>query len=224
MSTALPLFPLRPTATIIRRCRPLTIPLLSAPLRPPSPGGPVARQCPHRAPVRSIIVGFTPAVTMMRRPSAPLADCGSLVIAFVSSASPILWSFIRRRRRPRCAFSRRIQTRQTPALGQRRGSALAPRLFVWRRCSASRSRPAPSFTLKSKRRRDVVFDDALRRKTTDTAVRLHALLASGVTPPPIVHPKCKQCSVNALCLPDLVAAPARYRRAAGELFAAPPNP
>jgi CRISPR-associated exonuclease Cas4 len=80
------------------------------------------------------------------------------------------------------------------------------------------------FHTKSKRRRDVVFDDALRRKTTDTAVRLHALLASGATPPPIVHPKCKQCSVNALCLPDLVAAPARYRRAAGELFAVPPNP
>jgi CRISPR-associated exonuclease Cas4 len=80
------------------------------------------------------------------------------------------------------------------------------------------------FHIQSKRRRDVVFDDALRRKTTDTAVRLHALLASGATPPPIVHPKCKQCSVNALCLPDLVAAPARYRRAAGELFLVPPNP
>jgi CRISPR-associated exonuclease Cas4 len=77
---------------------------------------------------------------------------------------------------------------------------------------------------RSRRRREVVFDDDLRRRTADTAVRLHALLASGATPPPVVHPKCKQCSLHGLCLPELVAAPGRYRRAVGELFTVPINP
>jgi CRISPR-associated exonuclease Cas4 len=77
------------------------------------------------------------------------------------------------------------------------------------------------FHVKSKRRREVTFDAALRRHTEDAAARLHHLLASGLTPPPLVHPKCRQCSVNALCLPDLVAAPARYQRAARELFTLP---
>ena len=45
--------------------------------------------------------------------------------------------------------------------------------------------------------------------------RLHALLASGVTPPPVVHPKCKQCSLYELCMPELVADRAAYARAAG---------
>lgn len=77
------------------------------------------------------------------------------------------------------------------------------------------------FHVQSKRRREVVFDAALRRQTEDAARRLHALLASGATPPPVVHPKCRQCSVRELCLPDLVAAPARYRREADALFQVP---
>ncbi len=74
------------------------------------------------------------------------------------------------------------------------------------------------FHVKSRRRRDVAFDASLRRKTSDAAARLHELLACGVTPPPILHPKCRQCSLYALCLPELVSAPAAYRRAAAELF------
>jgi CRISPR-associated exonuclease Cas4 len=70
----------------------------------------------------------------------------------------------------------------------------------------------------SKRRRVIVFDAALRHQTEEAAARLHALLASGATPPPILHPKCRQCSVRDLCLPDLVVASARYRQAANTLF------
>jgi CRISPR-associated exonuclease Cas4 len=77
------------------------------------------------------------------------------------------------------------------------------------------------FHVKSKRRQVVPFDAALRRKTEDAAVRLHQLLASGLAPPPVVHPKCRQCSLNALCLPDLVASQNRYQRAVRELFAIP---
>jgi hypothetical protein len=47
------------------------------------------------------------------------------------------------------------------------------------------------------------------------------LLASGATPPPVPHPKCKQCSLYALCLPELVAARSTYARAARDLFTVP---
>ncbi len=77
------------------------------------------------------------------------------------------------------------------------------------------------FHVKSKRRQEVPFDTVLRRQTEEAAARLHQLLASGRTPPPVVHPKCKQCSVNSLCLPDLVDAQSRYQRAARDLFALP---
>jgi CRISPR-associated exonuclease Cas4 len=80
------------------------------------------------------------------------------------------------------------------------------------------------FHLKSRRRREVVFDAALRRATSDTAARLHELLDSGVTPPPVLHPKCRQCSLHAVCLPELISAPAAYRLAATALFTVADDP
>ena len=77
------------------------------------------------------------------------------------------------------------------------------------------------YHLRSKRRREVAFDAGLRRRTEEAAVRLHALLAAGVTPPPVPHPKCRQCSVRELCLPDLVAATSQYERAVTSLFQVP---
>jgi CRISPR-associated exonuclease Cas4 len=77
------------------------------------------------------------------------------------------------------------------------------------------------FHIRSRRRRDVPFTPALRQKTHDAAQRLHALVAQHRAPPPVVHPKCKQCSVQALCLPHLVAGPTAYERSAASLFMAP---
>ncbi|MCE9564268.1 MAG: CRISPR-associated protein Cas4 [Planctomycetes bacterium] len=74
------------------------------------------------------------------------------------------------------------------------------------------------FHVKSKHRRDVIFTAALRKKTEDTATRLHALLATRTAPPPVLHPKCKQCSLYRVCMPELLAAPAAYRKAAAKLF------
>ncbi len=74
------------------------------------------------------------------------------------------------------------------------------------------------FHIKSKHRRDVVFTPALRKKTEDTAARLHTLLAAHTAPQPVLHPKCKQCSLHRICMPELLAAPAAYRRAATNLF------
>lgn len=74
------------------------------------------------------------------------------------------------------------------------------------------------FHIKSKHRRDITFTPALRKKTEDAAARLHDLLATSIAPAPVLHPKCKQCSVRAICLPDLLADPAAYQHAARSLF------
>ena len=41
------------------------------------------------------------------------------------------------------------------------------------------------------------------------------------TPPPVLHPKCKQCSLHHVCLPELVSDATSYRRAARALFIVP---
>ncbi len=81
----------------------------------------------------------------------------------------------------------------------------------------------------TQRRQEVAFDSELRSLTEGAAARLHALLRSGRTPPPVREPKCDRCSLLDLCLP---AAPARSaerylaqaaREAAREAAALPPR-
>lgn len=54
-----------------------------------------------------------------------------------------------------------------------------------------------------RRRDEVVFDASLRARTEAAAAALHALLAAGVTPPPEPGPKCRSCSLEPFCLPDV---------------------
>jgi CRISPR-associated exonuclease Cas4 len=56
----------------------------------------------------------------------------------------------------------------------------------------------------TRHRLDVVFDDALRRETEETAQQTHALIASGKTPPPIYEKRCESCSLMAECLPKTI--------------------
>ncbi|MBF0466179.1 MAG: CRISPR-associated protein Cas4 [Nitrospirae bacterium] len=56
----------------------------------------------------------------------------------------------------------------------------------------------------TRRRLDVLFDDGLRHETTQAAIRLHELIESGITPPPVYSPKCKNCSLLEICLPDKI--------------------
>lgn len=53
-----------------------------------------------------------------------------------------------------------------------------------------------------KRRTKVAFDAALRETTARTIQRLHTLVADGLTPPAVREPKCRNCSLVELCLPD----------------------
>lgn len=67
-----------------------------------------------------------------------------------------------------------------------------------------------SFTVR--RREEVVFTPALRAEVERVAAEAHRLVAAGELPPPVDNPaKCRDCSLEPLCLPDelrrLVAAP-----------------
>lgn len=57
---------------------------------------------------------------------------------------------------------------------------------------------------KRRRRTEVIFDDTLREQTRDAAKRLHELVLSGRTPPPVYMPECDSCSLVHLCLPRVL--------------------
>jgi CRISPR-associated exonuclease Cas4 len=68
--------------------------------------------------------------------------------------------------------------------------------------------PVPEGALyygKTRRRLAVSFDASLRERTVTVAGAVHALLHSGVTPPPIVDKHCGACSLAEQCLPGPLA-------------------
>lgn len=62
---------------------------------------------------------------------------------------------------------------------------------------------------KKRRRQPVAFDRALRRLTEETAERLHELLGTARTPPPVRDQRCDRCSLIELCLPSAPKTSAR---------------
>lgn len=74
------------------------------------------------------------------------------------------------------------------------------------------------FHIKSKRRRRVEFTPELRDKTEATARRLHELVAAGVTPPPVLKPRCQGCSLREMCLPNCLQDHARISRYVSDLY------
>jgi len=65
---------------------------------------------------------------------------------------------------------------------------------------------------KNRRRTDVVLDDRLRRLTEETAIRLHELISSGVTPRPVYAKKCDSCSLAGMCLPKILGKRSSVKR------------
>lgn len=57
---------------------------------------------------------------------------------------------------------------------------------------------------KSMRRHDVTFSAELRQETEMAARRMHALIASGRTPPPVYEKRCESCSLMSECLPKTI--------------------
>lgn len=54
---------------------------------------------------------------------------------------------------------------------------------------------------RTRRRFDVLFDDSLRTEVHETAKRVHELIASGTTPPPVYGKRCESCSLIGECMP-----------------------
>jgi len=53
-----------------------------------------------------------------------------------------------------------------------------------------------------RRRTEVAFDPALRRRTAEVAAAVHALFAAGETPPPPPIAPCRACSLRPACRPE----------------------
>ena len=56
---------------------------------------------------------------------------------------------------------------------------------------------------KTRHRYEVLFSESLRQKTMELAFRMHELFNSGVTPAPVPGLRCKACSLQNLCLPNI---------------------
>ena len=64
----------------------------------------------------------------------------------------------------------------------------------------------------------VAFSDDLRAQTLSVIAQVRALLASGITPPPVYGKRCKACSLVDICQPKLLERDRSVRYVAG-LFA-----
>ena len=79
---------------------------------------------------------------------------------------------------------------------------------------------------KERRRKSVPFNDELRALTRRTAARLHEIVDGAITPPPVLTPSCRRCSLIEDCMPGLFSQHrdvARYirRMAAAPIEASP---
>lgn len=74
------------------------------------------------------------------------------------------------------------------------------------------------FHFSSRRRREVLIDDALRRDVEQAVVAVRALIAATALPPPVNDDRCRNCSLIELCQPKVLAEAQRYHTLLGELF------
>jgi CRISPR-associated exonuclease Cas4 len=70
----------------------------------------------------------------------------------------------------------------------------------------------------SRRRREVDITPALRREVEVTIEALRGMMQSGQIPPPVNDKRCKECSLNALCQPEMLSARARISAIRHQLF------
>jgi CRISPR-associated exonuclease Cas4 len=60
------------------------------------------------------------------------------------------------------------------------------------------------FYFGSRRRREVVFDDSLRRRVEEAVLEIRRILADSRLPPPVNDVRCPECSLKDSCLPSVV--------------------
>ncbi len=74
----------------------------------------------------------------------------------------------------------------------------------------------------SQRRREVEFIPGLRAELEKAVSAIRSMLAAGLLPPPLNNQRCPQCSLKNVCLPSVVVAKERNRKAARQLFEVKP--
>lgn len=83
---------------------------------------------------------------------------------------------------------------------------------------------AAIYHIQTRRRREVGIDQTLRNQVTATVNAVINMLNSRQCPPPIEDRKrCPQCSLNALCNPELINEKARLHQLSAQLFTIEPD-
>jgi len=70
----------------------------------------------------------------------------------------------------------------------------------------------------SHRRREVIFQEALRQEVEEAIWAVRALMVSGRLPLPVNDARCDDCSLKESCLPSVVAETSRLRSLRARLF------
>jgi CRISPR-associated exonuclease Cas4 len=76
----------------------------------------------------------------------------------------------------------------------------------------------------SRRRREVLFDAALRLRVEEVVAEIRLLLRQDKLPPPVNDSRCRHCSLKESCLPAVLAEPGRVRAFQQALFALADGP
>ena len=74
------------------------------------------------------------------------------------------------------------------------------------------------FHARSKRRREIVFTEKLRRFTEQAIEAMHRLIEKEVVPNAIHKPQCSECSLFDYCLPEITCVPPTLARAYRQVF------
>lgn len=72
----------------------------------------------------------------------------------------------------------------------------------------------------SRRRREVVFNPALRRRVEESVIGIRRMLDSAILPPPVNDRRCEHCSLRESCMPAVIGERERARGLVQGLFVA----
>jgi len=72
----------------------------------------------------------------------------------------------------------------------------------------------------SRRRRELVITDDLRKLVEEAVSAIRAMLTAGKLPPPVNDKRCKECSLKEICQPEAVSATRVIHELGGRLFEA----
>ena len=72
----------------------------------------------------------------------------------------------------------------------------------------------------SRRRREVIFDEALRSHVAESVTAIRAMLSARVLPPPVNDKRCEHCSLRESCMPSVIDERGRVKQLLQGLFSA----